>query len=424
MAPPDLLELRDGTRAAGATRRGRRLRNVIIGFQTAAAMILMVQIGLFMRMAWKLSDVAPGFEPAQVLTFHVRLPESRYGEPQAIDRFTTHLLMRLRALSGVGSVGVIDRLPIADDEQIARLTLESTVADPPERRPLIARTAIAGDLLTALRIPLRRGRAITEAEMTDAAPVAMINEETARRFWPGRDPIGSRLALDSSVPRRSPAEAGQETWLEVVGVVGNLRNSDVDQGPLPQVFVAASRHRSNEIGVVVKSVGADPLQLVPAIRAQVAAIDPNQPVHDVASMRQVLFDDLATTYVLSAILSTIGLIALVLSAVGIYGLVSYSVAQRRREIGVRMALGARPDAIVRMIVAHSTRPVVLGSLSGLVVAAALSMLLAAGMSEIDPRDPVSYSGVILLILVSALLASLVPARRAASINPVEALRAD
>jgi putative ABC transport system permease protein len=424
MAPPDLLELRDGTRAAGATRRGRRLRNVIIGFQTAAAMILMVQIGLFMRMAWKLSDVAPGFEPAQVLTFHVRLPESRYGEPQAIDRFTTDLLMRLRALSGVGSVGVIDRLPIADDEQIARLTLESTVADPPERRPLIARTAIAGDLLTALRIPLRRGRAITEAEMTDAAPVAMINEETARRFWPGRDPIGSRLALDSSVPRRSPAEAGQETWLEVVGVVGNLRNSDVDQGPLPQVFVAASRHRSNEIGVVVKSVGADPLQLVPAIRAQVAAIDPNQPVHDVASMRQVLFDDLATTYVLSAILSTIGLIALVLSAVGIYGLVSYSVAQRRREIGVRMALGARPDAIVRMIVAHSTRPVVLGSLSGLVVAAALSMLLAAGMSEIDPRDPVSYSGVILLILVSALLASLVPARRAASINPVEALRAD
>jgi predicted permease len=424
MAPPDPLELRDGTRAAGATRRGRRLRNVIIGFQTAAAMILMVQIGLFMRMAWKLSDVAPGFEPAQVLTFHVQLPASRYGEPQAIDRFTTDLLTRLRALPGVGAAGVIDRLPIADDEQMARLTLESTVADPPERRPLIARTAIAGDLLAALRIPLRRGRAITEAEMIDAAPVAMINEETARRFWPGRDPIGSRLALDSGVSRRSSAEAGQETWLEVVGVVGNLRNSDVDQGPMPQVFVAASRQRNNEIGVVVKSVGADPIQLVPAIRAQVAAIDPNQPIHDVASMRQVLFDDLATTYVLSAILSTIGLIALVLSAVGIYGLVSYSVAQRRREIGVRMALGARPDAIVRMIVAHSTRPVALGSLSGLVVAAALSLLLAAGMSEIDPRDPVSYTGVILLILVSALLASLVPARRAAAINPVEALRAD
>ena len=416
MSPPDPQELRDGTRAAGATRRGRRLRHLIVGLQAAAAMILMVQIGLFMRTTWKLSDVSPGFEPAQVLTFHVGLPASRYGQPEAIDRFVTGLLLRLRSLPGVASAGVIDRLPIADDEQTRRLTLESTVADPPDRRPLIASAAIAGDLLTTLRIPLRQGRAITNAEMTDDAPVALINEEAARRFWPGQEPIGSRLALD--------AVAGQESWLEVVGVVGNLRNSDVDQGPLPQVFVATSRQRTSDIAVVVKSVGADPLQLVPAIRGQVAAIDPNQPIHDVSAMTQVLFDDLAGTYVLSAILSTIGVIALVLSAAGIYALVSHSVAQRRREIGVRMALGARPDAIVRMIVAHSTKPVAVGSLVGVVAAAALSMLLTAGVPELDPRDPISYAGVILLIVIAALLASLVPARRAASVNPVEALRAE
>jgi predicted permease len=416
MAPPDPQELRDGTRAAGATRRGRRLRNLIVGLQAGAAMILMVQIGLFLGTTWRLSDVNPGFEPAQVLTFHVALPASRYGQPQAIDRFVTGLLARLRALPGVESAGVIDRLPIADDEQTARLTLEHTVADPPEKRPLIASSAIAGDLLTALRIPLRQGRAITDVEMTDGAPVALINEEAARRFWPGQEPIGSRLALNSA--------NGQEIWLEVVGVVGNLRNSDADQGPLPQVFVATSRQRTNDIAVVVKSVGADPLQLVPAIRSQVAAIDPNQPVHDVASMTQVLFDDLAGTYVLSAILSTIGLIALVLSTAGVYGLVSYSVAQRRREIGVRMALGARPDAIVRMIVAHSTRPVAMGSLLGLVAAMALSLLLASGLPELNPRDPLSYLGVILLLVMAAVLASVIPARRAASINPVDALRAD
>jgi putative ABC transport system permease protein len=416
MAPPDPQELRDGTRAAGATRRGRRLRNLIVGLQTAAAMILMVQIGLFLRTVWKLSDVAPGFQPAQVLTFHVALPASRYAQPQAIDRFITDLLARLRALPGVDSAGVIDRLPVADDEETARLTLESTVADPPEKRPLIARSAIAGDLMTALQIPLRRGRLITAAESADGAPVVVINDEAARRFWPGRDPIGSRLALDTMV--------GKETWLEVIGVVGNLRNSDVDQGPLPQVFVSTTRQRSAALAVVVKSVGGDPLQLVPSIRAQVAAVDPNQPIHDVASMRQVLFDDLATAYVLSAILTTVGLIALVLSAAGIYGLVSYSVAQRRREIGVRMALGAGADSIVRMIVAHSTRPVAVGSLVGLVAAAALSLLFAAGVPELDPRDPFSYAGVGVLILVSALLASFIPARRAASINPVEALRAD
>jgi ABC-type antimicrobial peptide transport system permease subunit len=296
------------------------------------------------------------------------------------------------------------------------LTLESTVADPPERRPIIARSAITADLLTALRIPLRRGRAISETEMRDATPVVLINEEAARRFWPGRDPLGSRLALDSII--------GQETWLEVVGIVGNLRNSDVDQGPMPQVFVSTTRQRSVDIAVVVKSVGRDPLQLVPAVRAQVAAIDPAQPIHGVASMSQVLFDDLAGAYVLSAILSTVGLVALMLSAAGIFGLVSYSVAQRRREIGVRMALGARPESIVRMIVTHSTKPVATGSLIGLVVAAAVSLLFAAGIPEMETRDPLSYAGVILLIVITAFLASLMPARRAASINPVEALRAE
>jgi predicted permease len=416
MAPPDPQELRDGTRAAGATRRGRRLRNLIVALQTGAAMVLMVQIGLFIRTTWKLSDVAPGFEPAQVLTFHVALPGSRYAQPQAIDRFITGLLERLRALPGVEAAGVIDRLPSADDEHTARLTTEATTAVPIEKRPVVARSAIAGDLLTALGIPLRRGRGITSTEMNDAAPVAMINDEAARRFWPGRDPIGSRLALDSVT--------GQEVWFEVVGVVGNLRNSDVDQGPLPQVFVSTTRQRATDLAVVVKSIGADPLQLVPAVRAQVAAVDPRQPIHGIASMRQVLFDDLASTYVLSAILSTIGLIAIVLSVAGIYGLVSYSVTQRRREIGVRMALGAGPAAIIRLVAAQSTRPVVIGSLAGLVAAAVMSLILASGIPEIDPRDPVSYAGVIALIVSSALLATLVPARRAASINPVEALRAD
>jgi putative ABC transport system permease protein len=423
MAPPDPQELRDGARAAGATRRGRRLRNLIVALQTGAAMVLMVQIGLFIRTTWKLSDVAPGFEPAQVLTFHIGLPSSRYTQPDAIDRFVGNLLQRVGSLPGVSAAAVIDRLPIADGEQMSRLTIDRTVADPPEKRPLVARSAIAGDFLTTLRIPLKRGRAITEAELTKGAPVALINEEMAQRFWPGRDPIGSRLALDSGLPRRSVAEAGQVMWLEVVGIVGNLRNSDVDQGPLPQVFVSLVRQRSPEFAVVVKSAAGDPLQLVAAIRAQVAAIDPNQPIYDIASMRQVLFTDMASTYVLSAILSTIGLIALVVSAAGIYGLVAYSVTRRRREIGVRMALGGTPGAIVRMLLLQATRPVIVGSLVGF-VAGALSLLLAAGVPEIDPRDPISYGGVILLIVVSALLATLLPARRAATIDPVQALRAD
>jgi putative ABC transport system permease protein len=375
-----------------------------------------VQIGLFVRFTWKLQAVPSGFDPAQVVTFHVSLPAARYDSPQAIEQFIANLTTRVRGLPGVASMGVIDRLPVADSEQHARLTLEGAPLEPLETRPLVARSAIAGDYLTALRIPIRRGRALSAAEMSDAAPVAIVNEEAARRFWPGRDPIGSRIALD--------ATAEQIAWLEIVGVVGNLRNSDIDQGPLPQVYVSTSRQPPADFGVAVKSAAADPLALVPAIRAQVASIDSNQPIFDVATMSQVLYDDLAVSYILTAILTTVGLVALLLSTAGIYGLVAFSVAQRRKEIGVRMALGARPDWIVRMIVAHTARPVATGSFLGLAAAIAVSLALAAGIPELDPRDPISYAGVILLIASAAGLASVIPARRAASINPVEALRAE
>jgi putative ABC transport system permease protein len=413
---PDPQELRDGTRAAGATLRGRRVRHLIVGLQACAAVILLVQIGLFVRFTWKLQAVPSGFDPAQVATFHVSLPPARYDSPQAIEQFIANLTTRVRGLPGVASIGVIDRLPVADSEQNARLTVEGTPLEPLESRPLVARSAIAGDYLTALRIPIRRGRAFSAAEISDAAPVAIVNEEAARRFWPGRDPIGSRIALD--------ATAGQIAWLETVGVAGNIRNSDIDQGPFPQVYVSTSRQPPADFAVVVKSAAADPLALVPAIRAQVASIDSNQPIFDVATMSQVLYDDLAVSYILTAILTTVGLVALVLSAAGIYGLVSFSVAQRRKEIGVRMALGARPDWIVRMIVAHTARPVATGSVLGLAAAIAVSLALAAGIPELDPRDPISYAGVILLIALAAGLASVIPARRAASVNPVEALRAE
>ena len=413
---PDPQELRDGTRAAGATLRGRRMRHFVVGLQACAAMILMVQIGLFVRFTWKLEAVPSGFDPAQVVSFHVSLPAARYDSPQAIEQFITNLTTRVRGLPGVASMGVIDRLPVADSEQKARLTLEGTPLDPLEIRPLVARSTIAGDYFAAMRIPIRRGRAFSAAEMSVAAPVAIVNEEAARRFWPGRDPIGSRFALD--------ATAGRIAWLEIVGVAGNVRNSDIDQGPFPKVYVSTSRQAPADFAVVVKSAAGNPSALVPAIRAQVASIDSNQPIFDVATMSQVLYDDLAASYILTAILTTVGLVALLLSAAGIYGLVSFSVAQRRKEIGVRMALGARPEWIVRMIVAHTARPVATGSFLGLVVAIAVSLALAAGIPELDPRDPVSYAGVILMILVVALVASYLPARRAASLNPVDALRAE
>jgi putative ABC transport system permease protein len=224
----------------------------------------------------------------------------------------------------------------------------------------------------------------------------------------------SRVALDAS--------PGREVWLEVVGIVGNLRNSDIDQGPSPQIFVPMAQRPSRELAVVVKSVTPATLQLVPAMRAEVARLDRDQPIHDVATMTQIMFDDMAGTYVLTALLTAIGLIALCLSAAGVYGLVSSSSAQRVREIGVRMALGARPGTLVRMLIASGAKPVAAGAIMGLVAAALLAAGIGLSVPGVDARDPSNYAAVALTIIVVALLASYLPARRAASIDPVVALR--
>ena len=246
---------------------------------------------------------------------------------------------------------------------MARITAGGAAPTPLDTRPAVARSAISGDYLTAMRIPLTRGRGFTTAEMSSASPVVLINEAAARRFWPGQDPIGSRIALD--------APPGREAWLHVIGVTGNVRNADVDQGPQPAVYVSTAVRPTAALAVVLKSRGPDSLQLVPALRAQAAAIDRDQPIYAFATMSQVLFDDLASSSVLWSMLTIVGLVALCLAAVGVYGTVSYLVAQRRREIGMRMALGARPAAMVRMVLAQSSRPVGAGIAVGVLVAGAV-----------------------------------------------------
>jgi len=411
---PDPQELRDGARGVGVTRRGRRIRNWMVALQAGAAMILMVQIGLLVRTTWSLSEITPGFDPAGVLTFRVALPESQYGDTAAIGRFRDQLLTQLSTLPGVASVGAVDYLPVADSEPLARVTVEGAPQVPLESRPTLARTAIAGDYLETMRIPFRQGRTFSRSEMNDGAPVAVINEEAARRFWPGRIPLGTRLALD--------ATSGAERWLEIVGVVSNVRSADIDQGPLPQVFIPASTRPGGQMAVVVKAAGPNALQLVPAVRAEVARIDRNQPIHDVALMTQVLFDDLAGTYVLTALLTAVGFIALCVAAAGVYGLVSSSVAQRGREIGVRMALGARPGVVVRMVLVSGARPVAAGGLVGLFAAVVLAVGVGMSVPGVEASDPVNYAAVALTIAAVALLASYLPARRAARIDPLLALR--
>ena len=411
----DPTHLREGGRSAGPG-SGRGMRNVLVGVQVALAMILMVQIVLVGRTAWNFRTAEYGFDPTQVVTFRVDLPKLKYPDATRIAQFYTDLLDRIEAVPGVASAAAINRLPIGDRELSVRVAIEGAPSVAADELPFAAVATITRGYLRTLRVPLVRGRGFADADFGHGPAVALVSEEAARHLWMGADPVGSRIRLSNSSLPNTP--------LLVVGVVANARSSDLDRRVMPQVYVPSSLHPDRAMAIVVRTESRDPVQLVPSIRAQAAQIDPNEPIFALASMEHVLFNDLSGTYTIAALLAGIALIALCLAATGIYGVVSYSVTQRTREIGVRMALGAHPRAILRMVIRQGAWPVVVGGVVGLLGAVALAYLMAASTSFVDASDPRSYIGVILLMVSTALGASFVPARRASHVDPIVALRTD
>jgi predicted permease len=284
----------------------------------------------------------------------------------------------------------------------------------PESKPEAARTAISADYLRTMRIPIERGRGFLRADFANAPAVALVNREAARKYWPGEDAIGRRLAFD-----------GNETeWLEVVGVVGNVRNSNAGSGPTPQVYVPSSWQPERSTVFVVRSSGQDATALGASLRSEIARLDKTQPVYDVRSMQRVLIEDLGGTYLFTGMLGVFAVVALLLAGAGLYGLVSFSVTQRTREIGLRMALGARPASILGMVVGHGSMPMALGLAIGSIGAAALVSVTAAALSEVDLRDPLAYVIVAVPLIAVTLLATYIPARRATHVDPLLALRAE
>jgi putative ABC transport system permease protein len=266
-----------------------------------------------------------------------------------------------------------------------------------------------------LRIPLLQGRRFSTTDTADALAIAVINREMARRHWPAGDAIGKRIRL-------APASPGP--WIEIVGIAENVRSSDADAGPIPQIYVPAAQSTERSIGIVLRTDGTRPADLTSAIRTQVANLDDELPVFDVTTMEEVLFADLGSTYMLVGILAAVALIALALAAGGIYGVMAYSVSQRTREIGIRMALGAEPRTVVATVLKNAALALCIGGLVGVSGGFGLVYVTSRALGEIEPSDPVVY-GVVLSFLASvAFLASYVPARRALRVDPIAALKAE
>jgi len=397
----------------GDRRSTRPARYGLVALQVGLTVVLLIQVGAFARTAWALMSTPTGFDASHLLTFRVELSSSRYSDAAVRTRFVQDLLERLSQSAGVTAAAAINRLPIADREESARLSIAG-VDRRPEDEPAIAVARITENYLDAMRIPLKAGRPLERADVQRARPVALISETAARRFWPGRNPIGQRMAI-------VPGDARE--WLEVVGVAGDVRNSDADQGPAAQVYIPISLATDAALAVVLRTT-TDPAAMAGTVRETVGQFDAALPVFGLRTMDAVIFGDTAGTVLVMSILTTVAFVAVCVAAAGIYGLTAFAVTQRTKEMGVRLALGARPAAVWRLIVAQTGRPVAAGATLGATAALLLAPFASAAIAEVDFRNPVDFAAVLIGLGVVSLAATCLPARRVTRIDPAVALRVD
>jgi putative ABC transport system permease protein len=411
VSKPDAAELKDGARTIHAG--SRRIRTALTAVQVGLAVILMVQIALMGQRLLRLGTAPLGFDPAGTLAFTLELPESRGMDADRLRTFERQVVAQIDTLPQVVSSSLTSRVPIGDREQVVPVTIDNRPAATPAEMPTAAIVATGLDYFSTLRVPVDEGRVFTASDVDGGPPSVVVSRDAARRFWPGQRAVGRTLTVR--------ADGWPATPLRVVGVVRDVRPAEADVRVGPQIYVPWSWHPERRMRFIVRTTSDDPVQLVPALRSRVAAVEPDEPIFDAFSMKQILYEDTASEYVLSIVFSAIAVIALAVAAVGIYGLVAHDVTQRTREIGLRVALGAAPAAVVRMVLSDGTRPVFYGGVVGLVAAAALAFATAANLGA-DARDPAAYLAVVVLVSLAALAASYVPARRASHIDPIEALR--
>jgi predicted permease len=406
----DLREsLQEGGRGAPMGRRTGRLRNAFIISEIAFALVLLVGAGLLVKGFVRLKGAHPGIETASVLTFRLTPPVTKYPAAADLRAITREVVDRLAALPGVTAAGVTSLLPFSGNTSTS-YQLEGEDAREGEAYSAPYRSVTPG-YFDALGIPLRRGRLLATADDSGTAAVVVVNESFARRHWPQGDALGRRLVLGSG-PR------------EIVGIVEDARESSIGDAPNPaRVYLSASQSPFRSIGVALRASG-DPMSIASDARAAVRQLDPDQPIFDVLSLDQRIALDLQADGIMSRIMLVLAGVALLLALVGVYGVMAYSVGQRRQEIGVRMALGAEQRDVVRLVVRHGARIAGIGCSIGLVLALGASRGLSVFLYGVNAFDPTTFAGVVAALAAAALLASYLPARTAARVNPVVALRGD
>ena len=411
----ELVEsLKEGGRGTSDAGRRNRMRSILAAGELAIAVVLLVGAGLLIQSLWRLQNVNTGLQPDNVMTFNIELPESKYNTDKQ-SRFYEDLKTRLESSPGVQSASSIAPLPLNGDRFVISFQIKGREVSPKDEPA--ADIFIAGvDYFRTMGIPIVRGRDFSNHDQHGAPGIVIVNEEFARQYFPGEDPLGKSIK-----PGISTIEGEKTTYKEIVGVVGNIRNQTLNTPPQPAYYLPQTQVPFSGMTVVLKTTN-DPHSVMPAATKEVAAMDPDIPLFGVKTMREYMAASVATPRFSTTLLSIFAAVALVLTLVGLYGVMSYSVAQRTNEIGIRLALGAQPRDVLLMIVKQGSRLIVVGLAIGLLGAYALTRWISSLLFGVTAKDPLTFAAAAVVLALVALLACYVPAWRATKVDPLEALR--
>jgi predicted permease len=401
--------MRQGDRS-GTAAASQRLRRALVIAEIAMSLTLLIGSGLLLRSFSQLLANSPGFDPAGVLAARIQLPAARYPTPTAIVAFYDRLLARVQALPGIVAAGVSDTLPFGGSSANGDIVVEGRERSP-DQRIIAEKRVVSTGLFPSLRIPLLRGRLFDERDR-NLPKVVLVNENLARFVWPREDAIGKRLSWDRG-----------KTWMTVVGVVGNIHISALNERPTLDTYVPYVQSPVPGLSLVVRS-DPDPLRLASQLRAEVLAIDRDQPISGIDLLSDLVARSFAGRRFPMLLVGSFALLALLLASLGIYGVMSYALARRTPEIGIRVALGAGPPAVLRLLLASTLATTAAGACAGIVMALALGRFLESLLYGTASHDLTVFAGATTLLTVVALAASLGPALRALRIDPARALRAD
>ena len=399
--------LRAGTRTFTAGRKP--IRSILAAGEVALAVVVLFTAVLLLRSWQKLLAVDPGFRTDHLLAVKLDLPARAYGKPEQVEAFSTRLQERIARLPGVASVAITNALPLRPSKSLTRFAVQGAPPPAPGNFPVTQLRFVSPSYFQTLGIGLRAGRMFEPKDVDDPGGTFIVNQAFARRYLSGREAVGSRLMMDVTTPH--------PIAVPIVGVVSDATDLGVDAGTAPVIYTAGY---PNGQTVLVRT-RLDPLALAPEIRQTVSSLDRNLGVSDVTTMDGVLADSLARPRLSSVLLSFFALLSLGLAAMGVYGVLAFAVTQRTREIGVRMALGARREQVLALFMKEGAVLVFSGAAIGIAAGFVVARLMAAVLFQTAPADPLSLGATLLLLIMTGLIAVLVPAQRASRINPVDAL---